>query len=715
MTGNGLADIVAVNSDGINMRRSGRWFFATKVETLSTLAPSASATRLMADLTGDKRADYVELSPTAPVTVRVRQNRRIPIRFVQLMSPTSDCGSRSSDATILEALADANLKYQDVGLEFYARPSTSYPTQCPVLSLSTTVVAQALSSLGGSASQAELANVRDALNPACDMGAGDFSSASGSDQLWWLSARCAVAGEIVGFVTDNPAGHFSGDAAKGKMLVLHGVDTQLAHEIGHYLGLPHNFEVGLPYGMDPLTGQDDPTSAFWDLAFQPSQSKGPDLFFNSRAEAAVYEPQLTRIQIGTYVPGDPTFQSVDGWTCPNAFGSPCPSPSLPVGSVAMPLAGNTFQLLYTFYPSSNPPQLDPRMKGISPHPADGLIDPNTQVPLPGINVMSYNYGGAQGAPGEQAWFSLSQIEFIQNALTFDVAVSKLDATGHVIFGDRPRLGIDVPPASLQTVPTGGGVMPGPGTLASNGAMTWVVGGNPYSADGNQVYQWNPHTRVWDPIAAGANQVTLPPGSPTAWAVTGSGSRVKRWTGSSFAVLPADPAGTCVRSLVVGVHSSGTYAWSRSCQSADGSGNYPIIRYDDTNGWTSIAGPEPGASVNGAFDLAVDWQGSVWALANRAGQPAVYRANLGSNGLPANWTRYAAPAGAVHITGGADIHGNDHIPVNILDSSQGVSIFNNEGSSWSPAMTLPFSVRQVSGALPYLWVVNDADGSIWYVR
>jgi hypothetical protein len=144
----------------------------------------------------------------------------------------------------------------------------------------------------------------------------------------------------------------------------------------------------------------------------------------------------------------------------------------------------------------------------------------------------------------------------------------------------------------------------------------------------------------------------------------------------------------------------------------------IRRYDDTNGWVDVVTPA------GAFELALDWQGVVWALGVKGAQRVVYKANMGSNGLPTSWTQYAAPNG-VHITGGADLHGSlvpggpapgwDHIPVDIVDSSQGVSIFNNEASSWSPAMTIPFTVREASGALPYLWVVNDADGTIWYVR
>ena len=102
-----------------------------------------------------------------------------------------------------------------------------------------------------------------------------------------------------------------------------------AHELGHYFGLPHTFPSMEHYSRDydlarivtnptkeqPLetirrwyephenlvnveTGQMAPLSLFWDMVFRPGWvSGGPPqhLFFNSRAEAAVYEDLLQPI------------------------------------------------------------------------------------------------------------------------------------------------------------------------------------------------------------------------------------------------------------------------------------------------------------------------------------------------------------------------------------------------------------------------------------
>jgi hypothetical protein len=77
----------------------------------------------------------------------------------------------------------------------------------------------------------------------------------------------------------------------------------------------------------------------------------------------------------------------------------------------------------------------------------------------------------------------------------------------------------------------------------------------------------------------------------------------------------------------------------------------------------------------------------------------------------------APAGTTVnlLSSGGDMHGTNNLPVNLLNTAGGISIFNRAGSSWSAAPSPPFVVRDIAGALPYLWVINDSDGTIWYAR
>jgi hypothetical protein len=724
VTGDGLADAVAVNTDGITMRRSGRWFFGTNVEMLSSAPTAASVTSALADLTGDKRADYVELSASAPVRVRVRQDRNIPVRFVQLVSSCSS-GDVKSDQAVLDVIGDANRRYRDAAISFFPQPIADN-SECPALGLglSRVVVAPALSDISPgapgmppptSAGQTEATRVKEAVNPACDMGFSDFANVSRDNQLWWLSSRCARAGEALVFVTVTGSSSFAGDAGIGKMIVLTPGDGfnvsagRFPHEMGHYLGLPHTFDVGLFGVMDPLTGQRSATAAFWDLVFQDMPSPTADVFFNSRSEAFANEMQLQRIE------------SNGGWFCPG--GTVCPATPPPAGTIGVPPGGVIGQIIYTFLANITPATLDSRTKGLAPHPGDFATQPQFHVPqaLPGLNFMSYGYTFVSGSPPLPAnlagWLSLSQIEVIQNVLKVDVPTSKLDATGHVLFGDRPRLGTTAPAATLTYVATGGVAAPGQGRLASNGDNTWVVGTNGFNSDGNQVYRWNPRTRGWEGKLAGANQLSLPSdGSDVPWAITGTSARVKTWDGSSFQNLQNDSTPSqCARSLAVGNHSSGTFAWVLTCASADGAGNFPIKRYDGT-GWQTVAGPQPG-TVNGATDLAVEWDGVLWAIARKAGQPTVFRATMGSNGLPSSWSEFAPPAGTTvtHLTGGSKMNGDNKLPVNIANSANVISIFNKAGSSWSTATSPAFVVRDVAGALPYLWVINNSDGTIHYAR
>jgi hypothetical protein len=248
-----------------------------------------------------------------------------------------------------------------------------------------------------------------------------------------------------------------------------------------------------------------------------------------------------------------------------------------------------------------------------------------------------------------------------------------------------------------------------------------VGTNAFNSDGNQVYRWNQRTRIWEGKPAGAQQLALPSdGSDGPWAIMGQGGsqgRIKRWDGTTFVALANDSGPECARSLAVGVHATGTKAWTLGCGLPDSGGNFQIRRYDG-NGWQTVAGPAPAANINGGVSVAVDWDGSLWVLARKAGtQTTAYRATLGSNGMPSSWAEFPAPAGTTInvITSGGQMHGADRLPVNIVNTGGGVSIFNRAGASWSPALSPPFPVRDVAGALPYLWVINANDGTLWYSR
>ena len=326
--------LIAVETTGVPCAAPGAGSSRQCRQTLSSVATTSGVTRAMVDLTGDGRVDYVESSSTG-IKVRLRQDRVIPLRMVQFVATAL----RSSRTPRFRRPFKTRTKSTEMRDSSFCTTPTVSNQDCPgSTTASRVVISPAIDNIwsGIPATAAELAKAVP-YNPSCNLGYSDMADLPIGVQIWWVAARCAQPGEILMNVVSletnvaNPAGD-------GNLVLYdHSIpfivaDRMFAHEIGHYLGLPHTFDTayhGVKIGwVDPATGQGQQASVLWDLVYEGS--KGGTQFFTSRSDAAGAEVNLFGLEspnVGWYVPiqasqvpghARPRRRRSAPWRCPSA-------------------------------------------------------------------------------------------------------------------------------------------------------------------------------------------------------------------------------------------------------------------------------------------------------------------------------------------------------------------------------------------------------------
>ena len=277
----------------------------------------------------------------------------------------------------------------------------------------------------------------------------------GTESRYWAQRRagtyCCRPGEMLVYINQGRSnggeypwysriiGMTSGHMAHP---LAHQNDYVFAHEVGHYLGLPHTFPSHQVYGIDydlacmiscpaegspepgqqrfygphanlvnPQTGEMAELSLFWDLVFKPICRPGTMdpgvycLFFNSRQEAAKWEKDLQPIE-----------QWSNGHLCregTKCCGNYAQSARLQL-TVGTGCRGVEDDFSDCICPAQNFCTGHPEVAAFSRF---GSTPDTIQ-----LNVMSYGYPTIEGPPVvvESEFLCQSQLEQIDRVLTHDV-------------------------------------------------------------------------------------------------------------------------------------------------------------------------------------------------------------------------------------------------------------------------------------------------------
>jgi hypothetical protein len=183
-----------------------------------------------------------------------------------------------------------------------------------------------------------------------------------------------------------------------------------AHELGHYMGLPHTFDdvnlasfVPDPRLLNPWTGSPWVLSDFWDMVYRPGSLvlSTSNQFFSSKSGAAAFESALKSINTGR------TDQNPEAnfWNA----GSNCQGDYDGNGSVRCRVGTNSYNLQSLYHQDSRISGLAFTGSGDNP----GGTPPTYHRH---VNVMSY-------MRGFDAELSPSQVRFVQGALRHDLPIS----------------------------------------------------------------------------------------------------------------------------------------------------------------------------------------------------------------------------------------------------------------------------------------------------
>lgn len=338
--------------------------------------------------------------------------KTIPIRFIEAMNckpGTAGCNSATSLDILNGSVQRANGIYAAAGVKLWVKSVERYFLPKFAERHDTKFFWYEVKSALPGSGEDSLRTVFPAMPAGAYHDIDDVKTMAN-----WVGSAAAFYGdpdELLIWITndgDEGANSFAWGPDQGRAVVQHAhnlvnpdnglATTSLAHETGHFFGLPHVWED--PGGMNPATGALWNFVDEWDLVYCMETATEPNRFYASRQEFIADNCPLPRVRV---IEMDMNW-NVDG------IQSNC-SGTDPGGyeKVVCTFGSETFE------------SGDPQLNGMF------WIDPNTPHAPPGsskygVNVMDY-YGNTLHDLVAPAKFSASQLARMEAYRTADITLA----------------------------------------------------------------------------------------------------------------------------------------------------------------------------------------------------------------------------------------------------------------------------------------------------
>lgn len=210
-------------------------------------------------------------------------------------TPGPGCNDNVSYDVLLESVTKTNQVFKAAGVQFWIREVARFRAPTFVDPTSSQEPEWGGAGAGDGTAYGEPANVFP--NMPADAWTPNTATKTVTEWFGATAAVWAPESEITAWVLANELASSSPENGRSLRVsnILNNQPYKLAHELGHYMGLSHTWEIG---GVDPETLAARKMSDMWDLVYKPGTDDvtNPHVFYSSQSAAANDEASLEFIQ-----------------------------------------------------------------------------------------------------------------------------------------------------------------------------------------------------------------------------------------------------------------------------------------------------------------------------------------------------------------------------------------------------------------------------------